>query len=328
MATIRKRKNKWQVQVRRQDLPKPISRSFHSKKDAEAWTREYERLADRGELPCDRSALERITLGELVVRYRDSVTIKKRGAQTETIVLSAFLRHPICKQKLSVLQPSHFASYVKERLEVVASATVRRQLNPIHNMFEIAKDEWGIPIRQNPLDKVRLKVVDQKRERRLKDGEYNKIIHEASKCRNSSVIPIIKLAVETGMRRGEILSIKTNHIDTNKRTLLIPESKNGHSRCIPLSNAAMAILDSVRPSEGVFFPISANAFRLAWERAKKRAKIEDLHFHDLRHEAISRFFEIGLTVPEVAMISGHRDASMLLRYAHAQTMLVHQKLNA
>ena len=228
---------------------------------------------------------------------------------------------------MATISASDFAKYRDERLQFVTPKTLKRDLAPIHNMFEIARDEWGIPIRENPLNKVRLKFIDRRRERRLKEGEYEKIIHEATKCRNPCVIPIIKLAIETGMRRGEILNIHTDHIDTDKRTLLIPESKNGYSRHIPLSNAAMAVLDSVKPSERVLFPISANAFRLAWERIKKRARIEDLHFHDLRHEAISRFFEMGLTVPEAAMISGHRDIRMLLRYAHAQTKLVHNKLD-
>jgi len=99
----------------------------------------------------------------------------------------------------------------------------------------------------------------------------------------------------------------------------------GHSRVIPLSLAALKIFDGLSrrvfpyplPVERIF-PFTPNAFRLAWERLLPRAKIEDLHFHDLRHEAISRFFEMGLTVPEVALLSGQRDIRMLLRYGHPQ----------
>jgi integrase len=112
-------------------------------------------------------------------------------------------------------------------------------------------------------------------------------------------------------------AVRAEHIDFAGRALLISEAKNGYSRTIPLTDDAIALLrDAIRNDR--VFPISANAFRLAWERLKRRAGIDDLRFHDLRHEAISRFFEKGLMVPEVALISGHRDMRMLLRYAHGR----------
>ena len=120
--------------------------------------------------------------------------------------------------------------------------------------------------------------------------------------------------------------MKWDHLDTQSKALRIPHSKNGYSRSIPLSSGALAILESLQPVSEVVFPISANALRLNWQRIRRIAGIVDLHFHDLRHEAISRFFEMGLSVPEVALISGHRDARMLLRYAHGDMKLVQQKL--
>ena len=130
------------------------------------------------------------------------------------------------------------------------------------------------------------------------------------------------------MRRGELLAIRKNDVDLGRRTLLIPQSKNGHSRHIPLTREAVIILrERLNSPVDEVFPLAGNAFRLAWNRLMIRAKITDLHFHDLRHEAISRFFEIGLTTPEVASISGHKDARMLFRYAHAQSQAVFQKLD-
>jgi integrase len=131
-----------------------------------------------------------------------------------------------------------------------------------------------------------------------------------------------------GMRRGEILAIKKTDIDFRKKVLLITETKNGFSRYIPLTKNALEIFKArTGDSEGRLFPITANAFRLAWEHVRARAGLDDLHFHDLRHEAISRLFEIGLTTPEVASISGHRDARMLFRYAHAERQSIFQKLD-
>ena len=130
---------------------------------------------------------------------------------------------------------------------------------------------------------------------------------------------------ETGMRRGEILAIRRRDIDTSNRTLLILETKTGYSRTVPLTKLAAKLLS--QGDDDPLFQISPNAFRLAWERVKARAKIDDLHFHDLRHEAISRFFEMGLNAPEVALISGHRDMRMLARYTHPQRQLITQKLD-
>jgi integrase len=128
------------------------------------------------------------------------------------------------------------------------------------------------------------------------------------------------------MRRGEILAVKRQHIDFPKRLLLIPLTKNGHARTIPLSREAITILETT-DGGGCIFPIKRDALRLAWARIMNRAKIDDLRFHDLRHEAISRFFEMGLSMPEVASISGHRDARMLLRYAYAEKQNIIRKLD-
>ena len=329
MATIRKRGDKYQVQIRRKGQS-AISQSFTIRKDAETWARQMEVQADRLGLPTDPRALESVTLGELVLRYRDTVSVRKRGAASEVICLTAFLRHPICRKRLSELHTADFADYRDERLKQIKPVTLKRQLSPIHNLFEVARDEWRLPIRDNPLNKLTISTEVGRRERRLTEGEWERLIEAARSRKNPLILPIIILAVETGMRRGEILGIKWDHFASERRSLLIPQTKNGHARTIPLTPAAYALLQSCQrngDNERVF-PISANAFRLSWERIKKRAKIIDLHFHDLRHEGISRFFERGLTMPEVQMISGHRDVRMLLRYAHAQRKIVQAKLDS
>jgi integrase len=310
MATIRKRRGKWEAQIRRSGL-RAVSKSFNVRKDAETWARHVETQADKGSLPPSLKALQRLTLGDLVIRYRDTVTSTKRSGPIERIVLDAFCAHPIAVKCLSELRTEDFATYRDERLKVIKPASLKRQLVPIRHMFEVARDEWGLPIGENPVAKLRLHDADQRRERRLQGGELNRLIEASRRCRNRLILPIVQLALETGMRRGEILKIRTVHIDAQRRTLLIPESKNGRSRVIPLTDDALALLPAGSADRQIrVFPISANAFRLAWERLRRRAGIPDLHFHDLRHEAISRFFEAGLTAPEVASISGHRDMRM------------------
>jgi integrase len=219
------------------------------------------------------------------------------------------------------------ARYRDQRLRSIKPCSLKRQLNPIRHLFEIARHKWGIPIRDNPIAMLGLKAPDQKRERRLRPGEFERLMQAARVYRNPLIERIIRFAIATGMRRGEILAMKWQHIDLADRSLLIPFTKTGHSRTIPLAGEAVAILTMESKRGDVVFPIKGEAFRLAWDRITTRAKIDDLRFHDLRHEAISRFFEIGLTTPEAASISGHRDARMLFRYAHAERQSVLRKLD-
>lgn len=294
---------------------------------------------DREGLSPSRKPLETTVLSDLVTRYRDEVVPAKKGGDVETIVLNALLRHPICKKKLAELTPSDFSSYRDERLKSIIPKSLKRQLAPIQNMFEHARTEWGVPLRENPLTGLTLKVIDNKRQRRLQEGELNLILKAVEKTRNPYVVLIVRFALETAMRRGEILSLTWRDIDQHRATATIREARNGHSRAIPLSSSALGVLDETRKlkageeenkNEGTsrIFPIAANALRLSWERLITRAKIDDLHFHDLRHEAISHLFELGLTVPEVASISGHRDMRMLFRYAHANHASIRAKLLA
>jgi len=194
-------------------------------------------------------------------------------------------------------------------------------------MFEVARDEWGLPARENPLSKIRVDIPFQRRERRLKDGELERLTLSAQHCRNPLILPIVLFAVETGMRRSEILSLMWNEVIPAKRLAVLGQTKNGHSRTIPLSTRALSALQRVHKTEDRIFPMTANAFRLAWERLRARAGLLDLRFHDLRHEAISRFFEMGLSVPEVALISGHRDPRMLFRYTHPLRETILKKLS-
>ncbi|WP_434055039.1 MAG: site-specific integrase [Roseibium sp.] len=326
MASIRKRSGKYHVQVRRQGFP-TRTKSFLQHKDAKEWARQRELEADRGELKSSKSDLRKYTLVDIVSRYLDEVVPLKKQS-VETYFLSAFLRHPICSKRLDQLTSADFAAYRDERLRSIAPISLKRQLAPISHAFEIAKTEWGIPIQENPVEKLRLKARDNRRERRLKEGEYEKLLQAARTRQNPLIEKVVIFAIETGMRRGEILGLYRDQVDLKRRSVTIIESKNGYSRTIPLTPGALALLQGMDSEVEKVFPLTANALRMAWERMLVRTDIEDLHFHDLRHEAISRFFEMGLTVPEVASISDHRDMKMLMRYAHADNTRLAKKLEA
>jgi integrase len=118
------------------------------------------------------------------------------------------------------------------------------------------------------------------------------------------------------MRRGEILALDWQHIDLTARSAHIPITKTNTPRTIPLTTRAVSILKEAGTREGVVFAVSADAIKGAWKRARRNTNLIGLRFHDLRHEAISRLFELGLNTPEVALVSGHKDPRMLFRYTH------------
>ena len=196
--------------------------------------------------------------------------------------------------------------------------TTHYDLTLIRHCLKIAIHEWGLMLSSNPVDFIKMPPASRPRQRRLNKGEYERLEQASNLTLNPHIWPIIVFAIETGMRRGEILGLTWDNISLEQQLAYLPLTKNGTSREVPLSIKAVDVLKDQRSRQNTPtpFPVNANAFRLAWERLRKRADLCDLRFHDLRHEAISRFFEMGLSIPEVALISGHKDAKMLFRYTH------------
>lgn len=328
MATIRKHRERWQVQVRRKGLS-PFSKSFAKKSDADEWARYMEGQADRRALPADAKALDKITFGELIHRYIREVLPNKRAGHIEEGLLQTILKRcpDMISLPLSGITPAHFTRYREERLKTVKPSTVCRELGLIQHAYDVAAREWDVPITINPVKKISKPKIDNRRERRLSDDEVKALADGLELCLNDYIKPLVFFAIETGMRRGEMLNACWRELDREKKTLYIPQTKNGQPRTIPLSKRALEILQGLEGSDRKrIFPLSIDSVKMAWQRLIKRSKINDLHFHDLRHEAITRFFEKGLSVPEVALISGHKDFRMLFRYTHLRPESLVEKL--
>jgi integrase len=328
MASIRRRNDKWQAQVRRLGH-QSVTRSFLTRKDAETWGRQTEVALDQGSLNVQDVELKRLTVGDLLRRYANEVTPRKRGATVEAIRLKAMARHKIADLALRELTSAKLASYRDDRLKLVASSTLRREFTILRHVLQVARRDWGINLAANPVELVSLPPSPRARERRLSDTDLVSLQAALTSTRNKWVEPAIRFGVATGIRRGELLAIRWCDINLEQRLLAIPQTKTGEPRLIPLTEAAASVLASLprTSDQPKAFPLSANALRIAWKRLTRRAKIEDLHFHDLRHEAISRFFELGLSIPEVALISGHRDPRMLFRYTHIRPSHVGKRLD-
>jgi integrase len=271
-----------------------------------------------------------MTVADVVCRYRDEVVPRKRGADRETLMLNAFLRHPLAQVSLGDVTTGMVSAYCTERLQRVKSGTLNRELDILRHAFSTARRCWDVPLSHNAFADVTRPKTAVPRERRLRAGERERLQTACAECHNPYISYLIELALETAMRRGEILNMRWCDISFEQRTLHIPVTKNGHARTIPLSVAALALLrtlsDPKKVASEYVLPITDIAAKMAWKRLVKRARLENLRFHDLRHEAISRFFEKGLSVPDVALISGHRDPRMLFRYTHPKPEIIAAKL--
>ena len=322
MGTIRKRNGKFQAQIRRDGVP-PISKTFTMKKDAIVWVRGIETRIDAGEV--NVAAPKATSLADLITRYSQEITPLKKGRDTEQRRLSRLLRDPIAATPLSKLTSAKLAEFRDRRINDGVRAA-QYDLILIKHCIKIARLEWGVSMPNNPVDSIRIPNGIKRRERRLIDGEYEALREAARHCKNLLIWPVIDFAIETAMRRSEILSLRWENIDRKFTIATLPDTKNGSKREVPLTAKAKQVLKSLSIQGDHVFPISDFAVRHAWDRLVKRAGIEGLRFHDLRHEAVSRFFEMGLIVPEVALISGHKDYRMLASYAHIDVKRIVAKL--
>ena len=324
MATYRKRNGKWQAIVRNKDIG-TIAKTFTNKTTAIRWASEQEIRLEDGRF--GKLLPEEVTLADLLSRYKDEITPQKRGAPAELRRLNRLLSDPISQYSVNKLSSRILAQFRDRRLKNGQRAC-QYDLVLIRHCLKVATYEWGLLLERNPVDFVKLPPYPKTRERRLLPGEFEDLRHAACETSNPCVWPVVVFAIETAMRRGEILALQWQDICVEDKIARLHLTKNETSRDVPLSSTALAILiEQKAKGASSPFPINDNAFRLAWDRLKRRAGLRDLRFHDMRHEAISRFFEQGLNIAEVALISGHKDPRMLFRYTHLKAKDVLKKLS-
>jgi integrase len=228
-----------------------ITRSFNSKREARVWAREQELEADQ-DRPQARKTLRGITVAHIVSRYRDEVVPRKRGADRETLTLNAFLRHPLARVALGDVTAGMVSAYCVERLRHVQPGTLNRELDILRHAFAVARRNWDVPLVRNAFADVTRPKGAAPRGRLHRDVR-GRLQAACARCRNPYIHYLVELAVETAMRRGELLNARWTEVSFEKRTMHIPVTKNGHARTIPLSGAALALLRGLRdlgsPSE-------------------------------------------------------------------------------
>lgn len=339
MATFRKRSGKWNARIQRKGYP-DISKTFATQADAKAWAKRIEVEIERG-LFVDRTEAENNTLGDILKRYKRDVSPLKKSGPIEAIRINRFIREEkkLCSYMAAALSGKLLAEWRDKRLKEVSGSSVNRELNLISHALNIARKEWDIHI-DNPVTLIQRPKSNKSRERRLSCQEEQALLRqmelvirspkgtfEANGTQNPWLAPITVIALETGMRMSEIVSLSWSNVDLVRCTATLQDTKNGERRVVPLSQKARATLLALpKAIDGRVFFTSREAVKRGFSRAVGRAKIEDLHFHDLRHEATSRLFERGLNIMEVAAITGHKSLSMLKRYTHLKAEDLAKKL--
>lgn len=326
MASFRQRGGKWQARVLRDGYPDQ-SKTFETKADAEKWARSVESEIDKGQF-ANVSEAQRTTLGDLITRYLVEITPTMKGATEDTIRLKAIMRKPIARWSMANLNAARVAAYRDERLKEVSAGTVIRELAYLSAIINHARREWGINV-PNPVQMVRKPQSPQARSRVLTDEEVARLLQalEPTGRRSHWTKPAVQLALATAMRRGELLSIRWEHVDLQNRTAFLSDTKNGESRTVPLSTAAVQVLAELpRHISGVVIPVKFFTLDAAFKRARKRAGLNDLRFHDLRRTAITRMAEKLPNVIELAAVSGHKSLMVLKRYYRPTAAELAQKL--
>ena len=324
MATIRKRLKGWRAEVYVKGVRD--SGTFDTKSQAMAWAVDRERQLKSSPLNVDSKA----TVKNIFELYAKEITPAKRSPKQETLRLNTFCNDPLASVLLSELSASHVANWRDRRLRLVKASSVNREMNIISNAFEVARKEWKW-IAENPCKDVARPKNPPPRDRLISNKEIEAIrlsLDYPEDTPPTKQIHFVALAfmfaIETAMRAGEICGLHANHIDGAVAHL--PRTKNDTSRNVPLSKEALRILKILPESEGPLFNMSPSQLDGTFRKGRNRSGLDDLKFHDTRHEAITRLAK-KLDVLELARMVGHKDLKMLLIYYNETAANLASKLD-
>jgi integrase len=317
MATFRKKGNGWEAAVCRKGIRQ--SKTFNTKSEATFWAASIEQeilSGKRGDIPNK-------TFGELLQRYAEKVSPTKRGAEWEVHRINAFLRDPISTVMLCDLSANHFSDWRDRRLLSVSAGSVLREINILSHALNTAIRDWGW-LKVNPLSGIRRPPEPLPRGRLITDIEIERLLlalgydHDVRPVGVSARVGAAMLfAIETAMRAGEIACLTWDRVDIEKRTAKLIETKNGMKRDVPLSMEAIRIINQLRNDTesdlGNIFGLTTRQIDVNFRKAKSRAMVDDLHFHDTRHLAITRLSK-KLDVLSLARMVGHKDLRQLQIY--------------
>lgn len=298
-------------------------------KDAQIWR---DRVKANQELDVDKKEIQKsrmtqreaksYTVKQALEKYKKEITPAKKGADVEEDRINKACRMEIAKKSFYLVTPDDALAFLEE---IGGSDNNKRKYaSLLSHLYKIAKTKWRMQVHNPVSGEITLPSNGKPRERRLEGNEFKLLMKNLS----GEALSVFEFAIETCMRRGEILSLEWKNINYKKCTALLIDTKNGESGTVPLSTTAIRVLKSLPQGIGSkkVFNITQSQLRDAWESARATVGISDLRLHDLRHEATSRLFEKGLNVMEAASVTRHKTLSMLKRYTHLNPTDIAKKL--
>lgn len=321
---------KYSFQVKMMVASHQVSKVFDTLNEARTW-RDLQRAGSSldvdekriFEARVNKRAALTFTVKQALDRYATDVTPAKKGASVELTRIGKAQRTALSNKSFYMVSSDDVLAFMEE---IGGSDNNKRKYaSLISHLYRVAKKRWRMATVENPVvDKIEMPSNGKPRKRRLQGDEEMQLL----KYLSGEAKTIFVLAIETSMRRGEILSLEWKNIDLEELTATLPTTKNDEKRVVPLSSNAIKLLKSLtrdNESEKVF-KVTKSQLRRAWEAARTTANISDIRFHDLRHEGTSRLFEKGLNVMEAASVTGHKTLSVLKDYTHLNPKDIAKKL--
>jgi integrase len=318
----------YSFQVKMMVADNKVSKVFDTLDEARTW-RDLQRAGSSLDIDekrifearANKRSARTFTIKQALERYEKEVTPTKKGAAVEETRIGKAKKTKLANKSLYMVTPKDVLAFLDE---IGGSENNKRKYaSLISHLYRVAIKRWGMVV-ENPISgKIEMPNNGKPRDRRLQGNEAKLLLKNLS----GEARRVFEFAIETAMRRSEILGLQWKDIDLTIPCAFLYDTKNGEARAVPLSPHAIKILKEHRGlGEAKVFDISERELRKAWEDARTAAKIPDLRFHDLRHEAASRLFEKGLNVMEAASVTGHKTLSMLKRYTHLNPSDIAKKL--
>jgi len=338
MASIQKRGLSYRARITRQGKS-TLCATFYSRNDALQWSKDIEAQLRLGvyDEPCPK-APSNITFATAATHYQKTHSIHKKIVRSETYRLQILMKR---WGELAIEKVDKFA-VLKLRDDLLAlgrsGETVNHYFNTLSKLFQMLCEEWDLNI-ANPIKGLKRMPSSQGRTKRVHGKVESALLYSCNELSYSSLRSIIEFAIATGMRRGEIMGLAWTDMDLTNRKVYLHSTKNGEPRQVPLTLKAMAILEALKRDESrKVFQMNMTTLRFQFEKVRSHAQkkwseigvnpFDDLRFHDLRHEALSRLSDAGLNVIELAHISGHKTLGMLKRYTHPSHQAIFNKLDS
>lgn len=341
MASIQKRGDTFRVRIIRKGYS-TLSQTFKTRLEAIKWARRIETEIDQGVIKPNKTLTNRmldqdLTFGEAAAHYIKNHSIHKRNYKTESGTIRTLISHwgneniqSIDKTKVFVLRDDLLS---RGR----SGDTVNHYYNAISKIYQMLQTEWSIAV-DNPIKGVKRLPANPSRTKRINGKTEAALLSACEQSKSNLLKPIVEFALETGMRRGELMGLRWFDIDIPSRRAFLHITKNGEPRQVPLTLKAVKILGGVKHVHPEYvFPLRLDALRRYFDKAANTAKanwslgginpFDDIRFHDCRHEALSRLSDAGLNVIELSHISGHKTLSQLARYTHPCHQAIFSKLD-